>query len=72
MTSFDEEQAEQDRWRARAKAYSAEYDVLVANEFDAPEAQLARIAQSLRRMLKLIQESLFGPVSGRYATETME
>jgi phenylacetate-CoA ligase len=53
MTSLDEELAEQSRWRARAKVDTAVYDALVANEFDTPEGQVARIAGSLHRMLRV-------------------
>ncbi|MFT3807680.1 phenylacetate--CoA ligase family protein [Arenimonas sp.] len=53
MTTLGEELAEQSRWRARAKGDAAAYDALVANEFDTPDAQVARIAGPLRRLLRI-------------------
>jgi phenylacetate-CoA ligase len=53
MTSLDEELAEQSRWRARAKGDTAAHDALVANEFDTPQAQVARIAEALKRLLRI-------------------
>lgn len=53
MTTLDEELAEQSRWRARAKGNMAVYDTLVANEFDTPEGQIARIAKPLKRLLRI-------------------
>jgi phenylacetate-CoA ligase len=53
MTTLDEERAEQSRWRARARGDTAVYDALVANEFDTPEAQIARIAEPLNRLLRI-------------------
>ncbi len=53
MTTLDEELAEQSRWRGRAKGDTAAYDALVGNEFDTLEAQMARIAEALHRMLRI-------------------
>jgi phenylacetate-CoA ligase len=53
MTTLDAELAEQSRWRARARGDTAAYDALVANEFDPPEGQLARIATRLQRLLRI-------------------
>ena len=53
MSTLDEELAEQSRWRARAKVDTAAHDALVANEFDAPDAQRARVAKSLERLLRI-------------------
>lgn len=53
MTTLDEELAEQSRWRARARGEVAAYDALVANEFDTPDAQVARIAAALQRLLRV-------------------
>jgi phenylacetate-CoA ligase len=53
MTTLDEELVEQSRWRARARGDTAVHDALVANEFDTPEAQIARIAEPLKRLLRI-------------------
>jgi phenylacetate-CoA ligase len=53
MTTLDEELAEQSRWRARARGDTAVYDALVANEFDTSEGQVARIADALKRVLRI-------------------
>jgi phenylacetate-CoA ligase len=53
MSSLAEEMAEQSRWRARARVDTAIHDTLVANEFDAPAEQAARIAKPLQRMLRV-------------------
>jgi phenylacetate-CoA ligase len=53
MTTLDEELAEQSRWHARARGGTAAYDALVANEFDTAEAQVARVATRLRRLLRI-------------------
>lgn len=53
MTTLGEELAEQSRWRARARVDVAAYDALVANEFGAPDTQVARIAAPLKRVLQI-------------------
>ena len=53
MTTLDEELLEQSRWRARARGGTAAYDALVANEFDTPEGQISRIAEPLKRLLRI-------------------
>lgn len=53
MTTREQELLEQSRWRARSKSEMGPYDALVANEFDTPEAQVARIAVPLQRLLRI-------------------
>ncbi len=51
MTSLAEEQTEQRRWTSRLLRPTPIYDVLVENEFQSPDVQVARVHKALAMML---------------------